>query len=171
MDLLATEADCPILRWQAERHIASGRKRVRNVSWSALHVAHNCESIEQFDADFERQLLAGERVDDGLEHTGKPWRLNPAESLGKNRIIADALEVPRRAPDIILGSWCGKKFQPGSVKARPGWSDVPAIRNDFVREIKSSLILQPGPAALTDGIAAVQQVVLEWAASVDTRGR
>jgi iron complex transport system substrate-binding protein len=88
-----------------------------------------------------------------------------AEALGKNRIIADPLEVPRRAPDIILGSWCGKKFQPDTVKARPGWADVPAIRNDFVREIKSSLILQPGPAALTDGIAAVQQVILEWSAS------
>ena len=91
------------------------------------------------------------------------------ESLGKNRIIADPLEVPRRAPDIILGSWCGKKFQPDTVKARPGWSDVPAIRNDFVREIKSSLILQPGPAALTDGINAVQAVILEWAASEAAR--
>jgi iron complex transport system substrate-binding protein len=91
------------------------------------------------------------------------------ESLGKNRIIADPLEVPRRAPDIVLGSWCGKKFQPDTVKARPGWSDVPAIRNDLVREIKSSLILQPGPAALTDGIAAVQAVVLEWGASEAAR--
>ncbi len=92
------------------------------------------------------------------------------ESLGKNRIIADPLEVPRRAPDIILGSWCGKKFQPDSVKGRPGWSEVPAIRNDFVREIKSSLILQPGPAALTDGLQAVQQVIFEWAASAAGRG-
>ncbi len=99
------------------------------------------------------------------------FRSSPRESLGKNRIIADALEVPRRAPDIILGSWCGKKFQPESVKARPGWSDVPAIRDDFVREIKSSLILQPGPAALTDGITAIQQIILEWAASASTRGR
>jgi iron complex transport system substrate-binding protein len=88
-----------------------------------------------------------------------------AESLGKNRIIADPLETPRRAPDIILGSWCGKKFQPDAVKARPGWADVPAVRNGFVREIKSSLILQPGPAALTDGITEIQRVILEWAAS------
>ncbi|MEJ1965824.1 MAG: cobalamin-binding protein [Gammaproteobacteria bacterium] len=86
-----------------------------------------------------------------------------AESLGRNRIIADALEVPRRAPDIILGSWCGKKFQPASVKSRPGWQDVPAIRSDFVREIKSSVILQPGPAALTDGVAEIQRVILHWA--------
>ena len=87
-----------------------------------------------------------------------------AQSLGKNRIIADPLEVPRRAPDIILGSWCGKKFRPETVKARPGWQDVPAVRDDIVREIKSSLILQPGPAALTDGVAEIQKAILHWAA-------
>ena len=88
-----------------------------------------------------------------------------AQSLGKNRIIADPLEVPRRAPDIILGSWCGKKFQPGNVKARPGWQDIPAIRNDIVLEIKSSLILQPGPAALTDGLAEIEKAIADWARS------
>jgi len=86
------------------------------------------------------------------------------ESLGKNRIIADSLEVTRRAPDIILGSWCGKKFQPTTVAARAGWQDVPAVRGGFLREIKSSLILQPGPAALTDGVNEIQKVILEWAA-------
>ncbi len=85
------------------------------------------------------------------------------QSLGRNRIIADSLEVPRRGPDIILGSWCGKKFQPAEVAARVGWGDVPAIRDGFVREIKSSLILQPGPAALTDGVRAIQAVIEEWA--------
>jgi iron complex transport system substrate-binding protein len=86
------------------------------------------------------------------------------ESLGRNRIIADPLEVPRRAPDIVLGSWCGKKFQPASVAARPGWEAIPAVREGFVREIKSALILQPGPAALTDGVHAIQSVIEEWAA-------
>jgi iron complex transport system substrate-binding protein len=85
------------------------------------------------------------------------------ESLGRNRIMADPLEVPRRAPDIILGSWCGKKFQPTQVAARRGWADVPAIRSGFVREIKSPIILQPGPAALTDGVRAIQEVFVEWA--------
>jgi iron complex transport system substrate-binding protein len=85
------------------------------------------------------------------------------QALGRNRIIADPLEVPRRAPDIILGSWCGKKFQPQSVAERAGWADVPAVRSGFLREIKSSLILQPGPAALTDGVNAIQTVILEWA--------
>jgi iron complex transport system substrate-binding protein len=86
------------------------------------------------------------------------------ESLGRNRIIADPLEVVRRAPDIVLGSWCGKKFRPAAVAARPGWQDVPAVRSGYLREIKSSLILQPGPAALTDGVRAIQQVISEWAA-------
>jgi iron complex transport system substrate-binding protein len=84
------------------------------------------------------------------------------QSLGRQRIIADPLEVPRRAPDIILGSWCGKKFQPTQVAARAGWGEIPAIRDGFVREIKSSLILQPGPAALTDGVRAIQAIIEEW---------
>jgi iron complex transport system substrate-binding protein len=92
-----------------------------------------------------------------------------SQSLGKNRIIADPLEVVRRAPDIILGSWCGKKFRPENVKARAGWSDVPAVRNDFVSEIKSSLILQPGPAALTDGVVEIQKSILRWAGSPAAR--
>ncbi len=84
--------------------------------------------------------------------------------LGRNRIIADPLEVVRRSPDIILGSWCGKKFQPSEVASRPGWAEVPAVRDGFVREIKSALILQPGPAALTEGVRALQAVIEEWAA-------
>jgi iron complex transport system substrate-binding protein len=86
------------------------------------------------------------------------------EALGRNRIIADPLEVARRAPDIVLGSWCGKKFRAERVAARPGWSGIPAVRDGFLREIKSSLILQPGPAALTDGVRAIQTVFEEWAA-------
>jgi iron complex transport system substrate-binding protein len=85
------------------------------------------------------------------------------QPLGRDRIIADPLEVVRRAPDIVLGSWCGKKFQPAQVAARPGWSGVPAVRTGYLREIKSALILQPGPAALTDGVAAIQRVIEEWA--------
>jgi iron complex transport system substrate-binding protein len=85
------------------------------------------------------------------------------QALGRQRIIADPLEVPRRAPDLIFGSWCGKKFQPAEVAARVGWGKIPAIRDGFVREIKSSLILQPGPAALTDGVRAIQAIIEEWA--------
>lgn len=88
------------------------------------------------------------------------------QPLGKNRIIADTGEVPRRAPDLILGSWCGKKFQPARVAARPGWQDVPAVRDGELHEIKSSLILQPGPAALTDGVEEIQRIITAWAGKV-----
>jgi iron complex transport system substrate-binding protein len=85
------------------------------------------------------------------------------ESLGKNRIIADPLEVPRRAPDVIFGSWCGKKFRPELLANRPGWSDVPAVHGAQMHEIKSSIILQPGPAALTDGLRALHARLSAWA--------
>lgn len=83
-------------------------------------------------------------------------------ALAKDRIIADPEEVVRRQPDIIVGSWCGKKFRPGTVAARPGWSTIPAIAAGQVHEIKSSLILQPGPAALTDGLDALHAIVRRW---------
>ena len=87
---------------------------------------------------------------------------NAQHALGKDRIIADPLEVVRRSPDIILGSWCGKKFRPDTVAARAGWEHVPAVARRQLHEIKSSIILQPGPAALTDGVRAIQKVMLEW---------
>jgi iron complex transport system substrate-binding protein len=87
------------------------------------------------------------------------------QSLGKNRIIADPLEAPRRAPQIIFGSWCGKKFRPESVASRPGWGDVPAVRDGELHEIKSPIILQPGPAALTDGVQALHAQIVKWAAA------
>ena len=86
-----------------------------------------------------------------------------AKSLAKDRIVADQSEVIRRAPDLILGSWCGKKFRPGNVAARPGWDAIPAVRNGDLFEIKSPLILQPGPAALTDGAQAIATVIQDWA--------
>jgi iron complex transport system substrate-binding protein len=85
-----------------------------------------------------------------------------AQSLGKNRIIADAAEIVRRNPDIIIGSWCGKKFRPEKVAARPGWANVAAVKNQQLFEIKSADILQPGPAALTDGVAQLHRIVLNW---------
>jgi iron complex transport system substrate-binding protein len=87
---------------------------------------------------------------------------NAQHALGKDRIIADPLEVVRRSPDIILGSWCGKKFRPEAVAARKGWESVPAVAQRQLHEIKSSIILQPGPAALTDGVRAIQDVLQAW---------
>ena len=86
-----------------------------------------------------------------------------AMSLGRDRIIADPAEVVRRAPDLIFGSWCGKKFRAATVAARPGWETIPAVRDGELHEIKSSIILQPGPAALTDGLAEIHAHIARWA--------
>ena len=85
-----------------------------------------------------------------------------AMPLARDRILADADEVVRRAPDIILGSWCGKKFRPEKVAARPGWDAIPAVRDGQLFEVKSPIILQPGPAALTDGVAEIARIIREW---------
>ncbi len=85
------------------------------------------------------------------------------KSLARDRILADPLEVARRAPDIIFGSWCGKRFRPATVAARPGWDAIPAVRNGELHEIKSPIILQPGPAALFDGLDALHTRIVAWA--------
>ncbi|MDO8906631.1 ABC transporter substrate-binding protein [Hydrogenophaga sp.] len=84
------------------------------------------------------------------------------QSLGKDRIIADGAEIVRRNPDIIIGSWCGKKFRAEKVAARDGWQDVPAVKTGQLFEIKSADILQPGPAALTDGVEQLHRIVMQW---------
>ena len=76
------------------------------------------------------------------------------QQAAKDRIISPDL-VRATAPDVILASWCGKKVVPDKIRQRPGWSEIPAVRNDRIIEIKSPLILQPGPAALTDGLDAI----------------
>ena len=87
-----------------------------------------------------------------------------AGGLAKDRILADPEEVVRRRPDIILGSWCGKRFRPERVSSRSGWQDTPAVRDGQLHEIKSPLILQPGPAALTDGVdATMYRIFAAWA--------
>jgi iron complex transport system substrate-binding protein len=84
------------------------------------------------------------------------------QPMGKQRIIADGAEIVRRAPDLIIGSWCGKKFRPEKVAARVGWHDVPAVKHQQLFEIKSADILQPGPAALTDGVAQLHRLIMDW---------
>ena len=86
------------------------------------------------------------------------------QPLGKDRIIGDGGEIVRRAPDIVVGSWCGKKFRPEKVAARAGWQGVPAVRDGQLFEIKSADILQPGPAALTDGVEQLHRLVMDWSA-------
>jgi iron complex transport system substrate-binding protein len=95
----------------------------------------------------------------GGEDVFKERSFSPAAS---GRTIADPREVVEKDPDIILGSWCGKKFRPERVVARPGFDRVSAVKAKQLHEIKSSEILQPGPAALTDGVARIQRIVRAW---------
>ena len=83
--------------------------------------------------------------------------------MGRDRIIADPREPLRRAPDVIVASWCGKKFRPERVAARDGWSDLRAVRDGRLHAIASCDILQPGPAALSDGLAQLHGFFADWA--------
>lgn len=87
---------------------------------------------------------------------------NAKHQGGKERIIADPMEVVERAPDIVIGSWCGKRFHPHKVGEREGWANVPAVLNKDVYEIKSAVILQPGPAALTEGLDQIFKITKRW---------
>ncbi len=84
------------------------------------------------------------------------------QGAAKDRVVT-AGEVVAREPELIIGSWCGKKFRPERVAARPGFHQIPAVQHLDMYEIKSSLILQPGPAALTDGLAELQRIIERWA--------
>ena len=87
----------------------------------------------------------------------------------KDRIVS-AADVVAARPDIIVGSWCGKKFVPAKVAARPGFAEVPAVTDGWLREIKSTLILQPGPAALTEGLDQLAGIIAEWVQKRATSG-
>ena len=84
------------------------------------------------------------------------------KALGKDRIIADGAQVLAQDPDIIIGSWCGKKFRPQLVAQRPGWEAMTAVRTEQLFDVKSPLILQPGPAALTEGLDALHAICAGW---------
>ena len=95
-------------------------------------------------------------IDIFADHAGR--------GAAKDRVVSID-EVVAQEPDLIIGSWCGKKFRPERVMARPGFDRTPAVQHQDVYEIKSSLILQPGPAALTDGLAALEKIFCQWAGS------
>jgi iron complex transport system substrate-binding protein len=84
--------------------------------------------------------------------------------LAKNRIV-DPGEVARRDPQVVFASWCGKKMKKATIQSRPGWDSVSAVRDDRIFEIKSTYILQPGPASLTDGVAQMHAILKRLSAA------
>jgi iron complex transport system substrate-binding protein len=88
-------------------------------------------------------------------------------SLAKERIV-DPAEVARRDPQVVFASWCGKKMRKATITSRPGWDHVSAVRDDRIYEIKSTYILQPGPASLTDGVSQLHAVLRRVLNTEDT---
>jgi len=96
---------------------------------------------------------------------------NAGKQAASDRILPDPFEVVRRAPEIIIGSWCGKRFLPERVAARPGWHALPAVSGGQLHEIKSALILSPGPVAIREGLPALRRVFETWAAAGSACGK
>ncbi len=90
-----------------------------------------------------------------------------AKQRASERIIPDPMEVVRRAPDVVVASWCGRKARLSQIAARPGWSAIPAVQRGHVFEIKSADILAPGPAAITRGLVQLAEIVSACAAHCD----
>jgi len=154
---------------RAERLAAELRDHVEAVRGAAARLARRPRVyFEEWD---EPQISAIAWVSEliGVAGGDDVFPERAACAMGRDRILADPLEVARRAPDIIVGSWCGKKFRPDRVAARPGWESIPAVRDGEIHEVKSPLILQPGPAALTDGLDALHGIVSAWAKRKDKR--
>jgi len=146
-DLLATEFERRIAKVRRQAAALKRRPRVYFEEWDTPQISGIC---------WVSELVCIAGGDDIFpERASMP--------LARDRILADSSEVVRRAPDIILGSWCGKRFRPAQVAARPGWNEIPAVQRGELHEIKSPIILQPGPAALTDGLDALSSIIQNWA--------
>src|SRR5277367_1546218 len=144
---------------QAERYASELEAHVEAVRQAALMLPRRARVYFE---EWDEPLITGIRWVSELVGIAGGDDVFPERArcaLGKDRILADPSEVIRRAPDIILGSWCGKRFRPNQVQARAGWDAVPAVRDGELHEIKSPLILQPGPEALTDGLDAIHKVL------------
>lgn len=138
----------------------------RKLSDTAAQAAQLPKRPRVYFEEWDDPMISGIRWVAELIEIAGGIEVFPALSVhknAKNRIVSPA-DVITAQPDIIVGSWCGKRFVPEKVALRPGFDDIPAVRNNFLREIKSPLILQPGPAALTDGLDALATIVAEWSA-------
>jgi iron complex transport system substrate-binding protein len=115
--------------------------------------------------EWDEPMISGIRwVSELIEIAGGEdvFKENSTSHAASGRIVRDPGEVVRRNPEVIFGSWCGKKFRPERVAARPGWGAIAAVREQQLFEIKSAEILQPGPAALTDGVRRIHEILREF---------
>jgi iron complex transport system substrate-binding protein len=134
-----------------ERDLDAIRERAAKRSWRP----------KVFFEEWYDPLISGIRWTEELVHIagGEPIFPELANgSLAKDRIVSSE-QVIARAPDVIIGSWCGKPVRKERIAARPGWQEVPAVKNGRIFEVKSTYILQPGPAALTEGVAQIERIL------------
>ena len=150
---------------------------------TAIAIQTRSQAVEMLREDVEHERDRADRAERQVEEewddpliSGIGWVSELVEIAGGMDMFADRSgrgaakdrvvtfdEVIVQEPDLIIGSWCGKKFRPERVMARPAFDRIPAVQHQEVYEIKSSLILQPGPAALTDGLAEIRQIIEHWA--------
>jgi iron complex transport system substrate-binding protein len=147
-DALARELEDGLDRVRAVAAHFSRRPRVYFEEWDDPLIS-GIQWVEEL-----VEIAGGDPVFPQLRH-GK---------LAKDRIVTSD-QVIAAAPDVIIGSWCGKPVRKEKIAARPGWSDIPAVRDGHIYEVKSTYILQPGPASLTDGVEQIQRILAGWAAA------
>jgi iron complex transport system substrate-binding protein len=123
--------------------------------------AHFQTRLRVFFEEWDEPLISGIRWVEELVAIAGGTPIFPelvTASLAKDRIV-DPLEVARRDPEVIFASWCGKKVKKATIRSRPGWDAIAAVRENRIFEIKSTYILQPGPASLTDGVGQIHAIL------------
>src|SRR5207253_7283882 len=119
--------------------------------------------LRVFFEEWDEPLISGIRWVEELVEIAGGSPIFPelaAGRLARDRVV-DPLEVARRDPEVVLASWCGKKVQPSRIRARAGWEAVSAVAHDRIFEVKSTYILQPGPASLTEGVQQIHRILSE----------
>jgi iron complex transport system substrate-binding protein len=144
-DDLALSLERRIDAIRSETRVAGFRPRVYFEEWDNPFIAGICWVSELIEIAGGQDIFPEKRL----------------EPAARNRIVSTA-EIVARSPDVMIASWCGKKVRPEKIREREGWQNIPAVANELIFEIKSPEILQPGPAALTDGLDAIR-IALERA--------
>jgi iron complex transport system substrate-binding protein len=147
----------------------AGERLAADMEWRLDAVRASARALPRrprvFFEEWDDPLISGIRWVDELVEIAGGDPLFPElreQPLAKGRVVS-ADEVARRNPDVIVASWCGKAMRRKTIEGRPGWSEVTAVRDGHIYEIKSTYILQPGPASLTEGVDRLHQIVLSWA--------
>jgi iron complex transport system substrate-binding protein len=143
-----------------------GAALVRRLEAGLDEVRKNAEAFQRrprvYFEEWDEPMISGIRwVSELIEIAGGQdvFSAQSHSQAASGRIIADGRLVIEKNPEVILGSWCGKKFRPERVAARPGWQAIAAVKDNQLFEVKSADILQPGPAALTDGVRRIQEIL------------